>query len=309
MQNSALIDTTIYVCGLHPYKCKLLLPDRRRFSYQHVADAMRKQKKTRLPYLDQGYFVTVWTESQCHVAIYKFLHPVGCSSVGSTVHGRLPNLMVNPSTMTRMTPSDLGLGQQYLYLDSGLNHGYVNPSRTQILTIKKVTETFEDERKSTLLSMMRTTFSSLFIDSWGQYNDGYCEFSGGGDILVCSAVTKAILCIYLPNRIKTATIELKYSHCDVDALELQLQANMALLGSKCVSEVISRDGSDVNQRTVYGIGFGVFHELVLLELKTDFLQGTQTYSRLFSSPPNPSYHLEIDTVISWVVGKLTDPNV
>lgn len=303
----------MYVCGVKPFREHLLMPICRRFTYETVRKFLYEQKKKKLPSKKSGSFHAVYGGTDKQIIVYKFTNSVGCSTVGSSNHANLPHILrdlqTTPITMPASDLGDLGLGRAYLFPDSTLQedaYGYHKPSTVQDRNIRYVVETAEATRKRSLIQKMKDTFPSLYVSEWGGIENHCCEFSGGGDVMCCpnnNSDARKIFCIYLPQWIKSSTVEVKYTHCSVDALELQLQANMVLLSSKCLFEVLTQN-HEVDKVTIYGLGFGVFHKLLLLELNIDYVLGSLKFIELYSSPPNPSYHLSIDSAFRYVEAEL-----
>ena len=299
-------NTTVYICGTRfPFKEDLLLPNCRQLSEDTVRRALVRQNKKRLPTnLPSGSFHCLFDDSVKQVCLYKFTNTYGCGTIASPAHGKLINIR-NPSGPAGIKYQDLGLARKYLYLDSNLGSapGFDIPDMFSKHTIKKVVETKESGREDMLIDEIQQHYPNLTVQRWGGIDDRYCEFGGGGDVVVYPQNMRRSLCIYIPRRIYTGTIELKFTTYSVSALELQLQANMMLLASKSLANLLEFN-NDVDIIIVYGLAFGVFHELVLLKMEMNFTTGSTVFTYLFTSHPNPNYHIAVDSALAYIVEQL-----
>jgi hypothetical protein len=289
--------------GLHIYKETLLLPSRRAFNVNTIQRALRSQAKRPLPYSIKtpvGTFKTIFSDGGSQICLLKFRAHVGCRSVTSTYHGDLPNIVKKNEHI--LPAQSFGIGYKFMYMQDE------NFSTDTDATIRDAVETVENVRRDQLISDLQTRYPQFKISSYGGIEDHYCHFSGGGDVLMVPSVNSPVahvttFCVLLGRRIECETLELKYMHASCDALELQLQANMELLGSKSLLSVLWL-GKSIDAVTVYGLGFGVFHKLVLLQLEVNFINKTKVFTELYIASPSPNYHQKIDSSIQHIVSKL-----
>lgn len=262
------------------------------------------QKKKRLPYsLNKGHFQTVFYNGQKQTLIWKFGQHNGCSEVASENHNQLPNL--NRRADLEVTPlrAEHGIGSAFMFPGTeSLVEGSYGSHHLPYSVIKNAVEKVESERQIPFIEKIKETFKDVYVQEWGGVEDCFCRFTGGGDVLIIPKSKKVdnCFCIFIYNWIKCGTVELKYTQCSCSAIELQLQANMMVIGSKCLYQILET-GNDVEKITVYGLGFGVFHELLLLELTVDFAGDVMKFDQLFCYPPSPEYHVAIDSSIAYII--------
>ena len=101
--------------------------------------------------------------------------------------------------------------------------------------------------------------------------------------------------------IALGTIESKCCHdFKCSDLELQLQASMILIATTSLHEAL-KEKEDIES---YGLGFGVYHNLILLKLTMNFLMGKIEFTELYKCSPCPGYHKAIDCAIDYIVSNL-----
>ena len=316
---SLQLETTVYVCGINPYKETMVLKSKTGYTLASIKGAIHRQNKRTLPLLmGRGDFHTVFSDEGRQTLLYKFSEYSGCRNTTSTCHKNLPN--IDRKSMVSIPKRNLGVGLEYMFLPSmsdvavdstvsgamagniETDDGFFPPEVNEMLMEARI-EKIENERRPKLITALNNAFPCFTFEEWGNVMGHFCQFTGGGDIMVKSK-SGVYGCIMFSNQIRAATLELKYTLKCRD-LELQLQASMLLMAASLLNQQL-KTGQVVDNILVYGLAFGVYHKLILLRLDIDFTT-TVKFKNVFVSGPGLEYHLAIDSALAYMMTMLSQP--
>lgn len=317
---SLQLETTVYVCGVNPYKETMVLESKTGYTLASIKDAIHRQNKRPLPLLmGSGDFHTVFSDEGRQMLLYKFSEYSGCRNTTSKCHKNLPN--IDRKSMVSIPKMNLGVGLEYMFLPSmsnvavestvsGAMAGNIEtddeffPPEVNEKLMEARIEMIENQRRPKLITALNNAFPLFTFEEWGYEMGHFCQFTGGGDVVVKSK-SGVYGCIMFSNQIRAATLELKYTLAKCRDLELQLQASMLLMAASVLHQQLMT-GQVVDNIVVFGLAFGVYHKLTLLRLDIDFAT-TVKFKNVFVSGPGLEYHLAIDSALAYMMTMLSQP--
>ena len=334
--------TTVFVLSHTPYRATLELPHRSRFSKQEVAEAAQRAGCRSLMSLPTGYFDVIRVDdNNCQIAVYRFEKVVGCRKTDSNRHAKLPVAFVRHKEIKLLNMCTVRLGFKYLY---GYNQTYEVISNGSILLSQNtpnepLPSLNEHQRTVDMLFALRSAVGQNYTivcssDSRGHYS----PFSGGGDITIFKKGSAAAATLLhtkeeleeelgtsaqsahspqssspinvTPPKVgeyRCASIENKVAHVQGDKdVTLQLQANMLLLCSTLLIEILNKSNADgIEVLSCYGIQIGITYPLKILKLTIDFSKDKVLYEELFSLSPCAFYPVYVDMCMEYILQSLT----